>query len=303
MQCLHPFTIVNPSLKKFIKERVNDGFPVSWDDEEKFLSLTGQERLLQIPCGKCIYCFQRKQDQWRTRLHNERKFSFCSFFVTLTYSDENLPEGANVSKKDFQKFFKRFRAKLMIPCRYFAVSEYGPKGTRRPHYHFALFFKQYISLEEVDNSLLSAWKLGYVTVSELEDGRIDYLSTYCIKFFNSAPDGCLPNFMLCSRKPFIGADFLTDEMKKYLHSNKSNCVRLNGVPHVMPRIYREKVYDDNEKVDIRENIKKVVLRNLEVLTDFRSQFNSDHDYYEALRFKEKLDFQKALRKFRESKKL
>lgn len=300
MQCLHPFTIVNPSLKKFIKERIELGFNVSWEDEENFLKLTCQERMLQIPCGKCIYCFQRKQDQWRTRLFQERKNSFCSFFVTLTYDETFNP--VHVSKTDVQKFLKRLRHELSVPVRYFLVSEYGPKNTRRPHYHIAFFFKDLISLDDMDLSVMRAWKFGLVTTSSLEDGRINYLSTYCIKFFNEPPEGRKENFMLCSRRPFIGADYLSSEIKDYLQSNKSNCVKMNGIPHVLPRIYRDKVFDDVQKVELRENIKSVVLLNEQKLTEFRAQFATDHDYYQALRFREQRDFNRAFTKFKESKK-
>lgn len=301
--CLHPFRIVNPSLKKFIRERVEQGFSVSWEDEERFLSLTGQERVLHIPCGKCIYCFQRKQDQWRTRLFQERKNSFTSYFVTLTYADENLPPGAHVCKKDVQKFMKRLRHDLAIPTRYFMVSEYGPLGTRRPHYHFAFFFKDFISLDDMDLCVRRAWNRGTVTTSSLEDGRINYLSTYCIKFFNEPPEGHEANFMLCSRRPFIGADYLSSEIKDYLHERKDNVVKMNGIPHVLPRIYREKTFDDVEKVEIRDKVKHFVEEKQAKELEIRQQYNSDADFYEAQRFREQRDFKRAFQKFKESKKI
>lgn len=61
-----------------------------------------------------------------------------SYFITLTYSEKNIPENMSLEKSHLQKFFKRLRKQLTSKVRYFAVGEYGTKKGR-PHYHVILF--------------------------------------------------------------------------------------------------------------------------------------------------------------------
>ena len=94
---------------------------------------------IQVPCGKCIICKNKKAKSWTTRcicetqMHDEQPF-----FVTLTYNDQNLPE-TGLQKRDVQLFMKRLRIRLerqgFTPnIRYVAAAEYG-SHTARPHYH------------------------------------------------------------------------------------------------------------------------------------------------------------------------
>lgn len=46
-----------------------------------------------VPCGKCLECVKSQQNQWQARLEEEmHACSGRSFFITLTYSDENVPK-------------------------------------------------------------------------------------------------------------------------------------------------------------------------------------------------------------------
>ena len=58
-------------------------------------------------------------------------------FITLTYDDENLPEGGSLRQSDFVKFMKRLRKKVPR-VRVYYCGEYG-ETTFRPHYHACLF--------------------------------------------------------------------------------------------------------------------------------------------------------------------
>ena len=301
MNCQHPITIRNPSLKKFRREFLEShGRHATIEEEDKYLSIMGMERTMQVPCGKCIYCFQNRQDEWRTRLNIEMKYSFTAYFVTLTYAEEFCPY--DVSKSDFQKFMKRLRSYMSIPLRYFAISEYTPTGTQRPHFHFAVFFKTFVSLDELDVEVRKAWPLGFVTIGDLNDGRIDYMSTYCIKYFNKPPAGHKPNFMLSSRRPCIGAEYLTDEMRDYHHNTKNGFVILNGYKHKLPRILKEKIFDDEEKIELREQAAEIVRLRDEKLKEKLKDFASPHEFYLAKTRQAQLDFKFAYNRYRESKK-
>ena len=46
---------------------------------------------VQVPCGKCIECLKRRQNDYATRLYNECKNGEVMFFLTLTYREDVLP--------------------------------------------------------------------------------------------------------------------------------------------------------------------------------------------------------------------
>lgn len=116
-----------------------------------------------VPCGKCLSCLSRRRSSWSFRLNQEMRVSTSAHFLTLTYSDENLPRSPTgfpvVVKRDVQLWLKRFR-KLLSPfkVRYFAVSEYGTQ-TFRPHYHVILFnFPNHLDINVL---LEKSWTHGF----------------------------------------------------------------------------------------------------------------------------------------------
>lgn len=121
----------------------------------------------QMNCGKCIGCRLDYAKEFAGRICMEQTYyPNNSFFVTLTYSDENLPcidsdgqlfrpngmrsdcldEGAKavLLMDDLQKWFMRLRSAISynydnpMDIRYYACGEYGP-STLRPHFHVCLF--------------------------------------------------------------------------------------------------------------------------------------------------------------------
>lgn len=128
-----------------------------------------ENRRINVPCGKCGACLSTKRAEWTFRLKEELKTAKTAFFLTLTYSDIEVPtlwiddertEITLLKKEDVQLFIKRLRNKnkiaaeeFLINCktdimkneyrdwpgiRYYLVGEYGPK-TYRPHYHMIIF--------------------------------------------------------------------------------------------------------------------------------------------------------------------
>lgn len=129
MACFHPLEgwrgrVPGPSGKR----------PVVFNPSEGFSDLP-----VTVPCGQCIGCRLERSRQWAVRMMHEAKLHSENSFVTLTYSDEHMPEYGSLQVEDFQKFMKRLR-KAISPrkVRFFHCGEYGEK-TRRPHYHACLF--------------------------------------------------------------------------------------------------------------------------------------------------------------------
>ena len=71
-----------------------------------------------LPCGKCLICKENKIEEWVNRWTEQMKITpeNTSYFLTLTYSDENLtyittPKGelSTLNYDDVTKFLKRLR--------------------------------------------------------------------------------------------------------------------------------------------------------------------------------------------------
>lgn len=173
-----------------------------------------------VPCGKCPNCEQNKRNALSTRLQLESAFnSGSSFFVTLTYEEENRPrcsEFHEVPKveytcnwihknyktkevdafdlfspepykymsfcvEDVKKFFKILRKHQELgSIKYFLTAEYGEK-TFRNHYHFVLFTSVPVLLEHMTNLIQKDWGLGFIKCCYANDNRNAYACKYMMK--------------------------------------------------------------------------------------------------------------------------
>lgn len=199
---------------------------------------------LDYPCGQCMACRITRRQEWTLRLMLEMGEHEYSYFVTLTYNDENLPENGSLKKKDLQKFLKRLRFKHKSKTiRYFACGEYGDKK-KRPHYHVIVMTEEDMSIRFgrtkggktiIENSdFHSSWindnkPIGHVDIAIIPshgDGvRIaQYVAGYTVKKYTGSgvykrtikQDGVYneyceiefkdrePEFATMSRKPGIG---------------------------------------------------------------------------------------------------
>lgn len=138
-------------------------------------------------------------------------------FVTLTYSDEHLPNAGALHKKDLQLFLKKVRKSIdPVRVRYFAVGEYGEKS-HRPHYHLSLFGMSGSQIFDVRGEALTgtsvlekAWDKGFVYVGEFNEASAQYVSRYVVKHLSDRKSGAaalfpVPEFATMSLKPGLGA--------------------------------------------------------------------------------------------------
>lgn len=153
-------------------------------------------------------------------------------FVTLTYSDEHLPEGGTLVKKHVQKFMHDLRRHPQFdgyPIKFFACGEYGDE-TLRPHYHLLLFGadfpdKKLYSKSQRGDSLFTSdlldkiWRLGQCKIGALTYESAAYCARYTLqksgKKFDTGHYQKLdtstgeiievqPEFNLMSRRPGLG---------------------------------------------------------------------------------------------------
>lgn len=202
-----------------------------------------------IPCGKCIACRIFITREWSIRLIHEYYFHQKSIFLTLSYSDKNLPEDLSVSKREAILYIKRLR-KSVEPehIRYYISGEYGDQ-TNRPHYHAIIFG---IGLEDhklykskTQGGWLSAgpayeaWKKGWVYGGTVTDDSCMYVARYLQKKLYgdlAKQDPRQQPFSLKSNG--IGRPWMekhAEEIKHYLK------ITHRGIEHSIPKYYVKKL--------------------------------------------------------------
>lgn len=156
-------------------------------------------------------------------------------FVTLTYDEDHLPEGATLVPAHLRDFLKRLR-KSYEPrrLRFFGVGEYGDR-TERPHYHLALFgfpncafgltrsIRPGRSCCAACDAIDAAWGNGGVMLGELTDASASYVAGYVLKKLTSPDDARLagrhPEFSRMSNRPGLGADMMHEVASTLLDFN------------------------------------------------------------------------------------
>jgi len=205
---------------------------------------------ITVPCGRCAFCAIQKRSDWALRLHYEARKHIGSKFITLTYANPHLKWKNGTSqlvKSDLQKFFKRVR-KAGQAMRYYAVGEYGSK-TFRPHYHVIMFGD--INEEIVRKS----WPFGQVHIGFVTMASVMYCLGYVC---NARGKGMNWNrerpFTLMSRRPGLGANYLTKSMVAWHKSDRKNYAILDGVKRHLPRYYKCKIFSkiDLVRIAVRE---------------------------------------------------
>lgn len=174
---------VNPSGKRslvFDKKLSHSGVPI------------------QISCQQCVNCRVQRAAAGAIRCVHESKSHEVNSFVTLTYSNANLPADGGLVHRDFQLFMKRLREWWPRNCgnypdkfKFVMCGEYG-ETTNRPHYHALLFgcdfsdrrfFSKTKTGDRLDTSeaLTELWRLGHATVGNVTYESARYVCGYVLK--------------------------------------------------------------------------------------------------------------------------
>jgi hypothetical protein len=257
-----------------------------------------------FPCGGCLPCKITKRQEWTARLLLEMKLSLFTYFVTLTYSDPDLPPRASLLKKDCQLWLKRLRKNTTLKLRYFLIGEYGEKKNR-PHYHVLIFTDREMFLEITrDNKgrdhitgspFHDAWYANSIVdvvplVGQKASAKVaGYVAGYVLKKItkeNCLP-GLAPEFTLSSRKPGIGhayIDILADMLKK-------KKIGLPGNPDVKFTKDIHMITIDGKKYPIGRYMREKLIERLG--GDGRSKLSKEttahHRYIEELEAQDELE--------------
>lgn len=283
MQCSRPLTAFRHKNKK--KEPIRFSPPLGevsiW---VKF----------HLPCGQCTFCRLEQSRQWAARIMMEAQLHEQNSFLTLTYSDDNLPEFNSLSRHDLTCFFKRLR-KALSPkkIRYYAVGEYGDT-TNRPHYHVILFGHDFSDDRKMYKNrrhplyqsplLDSAWGLGYANIGKVSFESAAYCARYCLKKVNAPLDEDLEvacdvatgevfsmqrEFSVMSRRPGIAANW----WKRFgADTMRTDTIYMRGAKMKPPR-YFDKLFEKWLPIDYEDMKQKRVLRD-PVLYETMEQYTS-----------------------------
>jgi hypothetical protein len=239
MQCLTPITLYRREGHRIGKEYRTD----------------------VVPCGKCPACLNRRRAGWAFRLTEEQRVSTSSAFLTLTYEDQHLKYSdagyPTLYTKDHQDFVKRLRKTIGThftneqsrPIKYYAVGEYGT-NTHRPHFHSIMFNlpREYFQHPEL---LTRDWKLGQTLLAECNPKTIAYVTGYVNKTLyitgQDPLDDRKKEMTMCSKG--LGQSYLTEARKEYYKKILTPYLIVeNGDKRTMPRYYKDKMYDEVDKI-------------------------------------------------------
>lgn len=149
---------------------------------------------ITLPCGRCVGCQVDRARDWAVRCMHEAQMYSSNSFLTLTYSNEHVPQDYSVKLDHFQKFMKRLRkAQSPSRLRFLACGEYGDEGLR-PHYHALIFNhnfndKKLITIRRGNpvfssHQLSELWPHGSHEIGNVTFKSAAYTARYALKKVN-----------------------------------------------------------------------------------------------------------------------
>lgn len=239
---------------------------------------------LYLPCGRCAGCRLEYSRQWAIRCHHEAQAWTWNTFITLTYSDENLPSDGSVKPRHLQLFMKRLRKKFGDGIRFFGCGEYSDED--RPHYHAILFnhhfhdrtwWKNYRGNPlYVSDELKKLWEYGYHTIGSVSFESAGYVARYCMKKLgadSAEKRGLHPEFVRMSRSPPIGSTWLT---RFWPETYRHDSVVIRGFQMKPPKAYDR--WMEKHQPEVFEEVRKRRREN--------ADFNDPEMFTDRMRVKE-----------------
>lgn len=172
---------------------------------------------------------------WALRCYHESMMHTNNSFLTLTYDDNNLPEGLNRDHlSDFIREVRRDYSPWKI--KFYGCGEYGSQ-TKRPHYHALIFgadFRDGKEFQYSENSYINpyineTWGKGFVTISDFTMATACYTAGYVAKKINKP---FKDEFQSMSRG--LGFDWLKKYWKDIVNTNQ---VIIDGQKYPVPPAY------------------------------------------------------------------
>lgn len=276
-------------------------------------------------CAECLRNRVYDKRVWCHRMDLEARCHANNSFLTLTYSDENLPKpghkfyptevpGSLVQAHvvNFNKsLLQALKSEGLSGYRYFFVGEYGDQ-TERPHYHAALFGVG----PEYEDVVRRVWKKGHVMMAELNIASIRYITGYVTKKMNAPGDdrlnGRWPEFRLMSKGlgrnyvPSIVSALDCEQGEQLLTDDVPTSLRLHGRNMPLGRYMRDKIRKEVYKDDLPQQLAELLgsaslYRSARSLTKSDKAMQAMYENYVNSSMSQKMTFLEFLRSKRGQK--
>lgn len=236
-----------------------------------------------VPCGRCSACIERKRGSWVIRLSEEAKASSFCFFLTLTYTDENLifADDVPVLWYDHLRLYHKKLRKLGFVYKYFQVGEYGER-TDRPHYHMLVFTNQ---LHFDYQKFADTWIYGQTCLGSLTEASLKYCCKDMLKevdLFYEVDKKFRPRMTVSH-----GMGFSYIENMKHYHKCATtsllvnrNFYAKNEFKAALPRYFSDRIYNRLER-DRINNVRKNDRSYIDILLAARDKQTLEDAHHEA----------------------
>ena len=241
--CLYPKLIKN---RKYIANKKNGGNIPPVNDQ----------RVLQVPvgCGKCIECRKQKARQWQVRLQEDIRVNKNAYFVTFTFSEEEIQKldneikGLSGYERDneicriaVRRFTERWRKKHKKTVRHWLVTELGSTNTERVHIHGIIWTQYKEDIEPI-------WKYGKIWIGQyVNEKTINYIVKYINKIDKHHKEYTSKMFV----SQGIGKNYLERTDKERNAYKKEGTLETyktrSGTELALPIYYRNKIYTEEER--------------------------------------------------------
>ncbi|WNK13811.1 MAG: replication initiator protein [Microvirus sp.] len=184
-------------------------------------------------------------------------------FLTLTYTDENIPRGGTLVKKHFWDFIKRLRHSIKPKrLRYFHCGEYG-ETTSRPHYHAIIFGTDFADKTFYKNgsdgsplyksaTLDGLWTHGFCSIGTVTKDSCGYVAGYILKKLTGDAGAVhygnrVPPYTSMSLRPGIGREFYD----RYADEIYASDFVVHGGGKFLPPKYYDRLHTQLHEEDLQ----------------------------------------------------
>lgn len=243
---------------------------------------------ISVPCGKCPACDLNRVDDWTLRAKHETDYSYNAWFVTLTYSDENLPVNSQgqptLSKRDYQLFLKRLRKHASqldiryhflpdngLKCgkmRFMVSGEYSPHN-QRPHYHFLIWnipVEPNYAFQSVEDLISKSWEKGIFKIGVMKPGAANYTVSYIQTARGWTDEYRERPFIKMSLKPGIGGYYIKRQKEYHQNTGQILAHKEHGQFTRMPKYYAHKIFSKQQRQHNGE-IKRMLAEKQDLKSD------------------------------------
>lgn len=257
-------------------------------------------RYVEIDCGYCHECLQKKGREWRIRNYEQLKETPTAVFFTGTFTDERIQQLSDkydidknevneIATKEVRLFMERIRKyNNGKSVKHWIVTEKGHTNTRRIHIHGIFYAENGHTKQSLTWLLKKQWIAGYSYNGKYVNERtINYVSKYLTKKDNDNKE--FKGKILAS--PGLGKRY-TEEMKeRHKWQGKQTIVNYmtkQGTYLALPRYYKTKLFDEDQREQLwiwneEEGIKYVNGFKIIVRTE------EDMNYYNKLKEQRRIE--------------